>query len=143
MHLDERSRLETLPQIVIPANDYDRLATLAEAAERNMPQIADYLIRELDRAQVVADEECDEQIVRVGSHVTYRDEFNGRERTVMLVWPHDVDVNRSRISVLTLIGAALLGMKPLQSIEWPSPVGGPRKLTVLAVYNSEMPDPAA
>lgn len=135
MRFIENSASTTLPAIVIPAGDYERLTRLAASLKRSAPQVFDYLTQELDRADIVTDNDCGRDVVRVGSMVTYSDGLGGRARTVQIVWPHEVDLNRSRISVLSLIGAALLGMRPAQSIEWPSPVGGPRALTVMNVYN--------
>lgn len=125
-----------LPKIVIPAGDYDRLMDLAGAAERLAPDVADYLERELARAQIVPDQQFDAGVARVGSLVTYEDEQGRQQREVALVWPQDADVNRNRISVLTSIGAALLGLRAGQSIDWPSPVGGARRLKVLQVKDA-------
>lgn len=134
-----------LPPISIPAGDYQRLSALVDAAERAPTPVVDYLAEELSRAEVVADEECSPHVVRIGSLVSYRDGADGRYRTVRLVWPLEADVARDRISVLSPVGAALLGLSPGQSIEWPRGVGAPRTLTVVTVNgsDSEMPDPAA
>lgn len=140
MHLDEHRATDVVPGIVIPASDYDRLIELADGAA---PQVTGYLARELGRAQIVADQDCEAGIVRVGSQVSYRDNQGGRTRMVTLVWPQQADVERNRISVLTSIGAALLGMRAGESIDWPAPVGGPRTLTVLAVQNGAAPGPEA
>ncbi|MFO7325674.1 MAG: nucleoside diphosphate kinase regulator [Pseudomonadota bacterium] len=143
----QTSGAASLPPIIIPAGDYDRLMDLAGAAERLAPDVADYLTRELTRAQVVPDQEFDAAVARVGSLVTYIDEPGGQRRTVKLVWPMEASLPDNRISVLTSIGAALLGMRAGQSIDWPSPVGGARRLTVVDVQaprNTEpMPDRAA
>ena len=132
-----------LPPISIPAGDYRRLTALVEAAERAPTPLLDYLTEELSRAQVVADDQCSPHVVRIGSLVSYRDDVNGQHRTVQVVWPLEADVARNRISVLSPVGAALLGMSPGQSIAWPQPAGEPRVLTVLTVYGSDMHDPAA
>lgn len=130
-----------LPKIVIPAGDYDRLMDLAGSAERLAPDVADYLTRELVRAQIVPDQQFDAGVARVGSQVSYTDAQGGQQREVTLVWPQDADLNRNRISVLTSIGAALLGMRAGQSIDWPSPVGGARTLTVVDVRHAGAPAP--
>ena len=142
MHLEEFQTNRALPAITIAASDYPRLLALAEAAAGSLPQVSDYLARELGRAEVVADEECAADVVRIGSRVTYRDGLNGLPRTVMVVWPHEADVERGLLGVRTPIGAALLGMRPGQAIDWPSPVGGARTLTVLAVSNGTAPTAA-
>lgn len=134
-----------LPQIVIPAGDYDRLMDLAGTAERVAPDVADYLSRELERAQIVPDKDFEPGVARVGSLVTYEDQ-SGQQRAVTLVWPQEASLQDNRISVLTSIGAALLGLRAGQSIEWPSPVGGARRLTVVTVQDPQsrpMPDRAA
>jgi regulator of nucleoside diphosphate kinase len=88
-------------------------------------------------------------VVRIGSLVSYREGVDGRSRTIRLVWPHEADVNRSRVSVMSAVGAALVGMARGQTIAWPSPVGGTRTLTVLAIHggdgggDDETPDAAA
>lgn len=130
-----------LPAILIPEGDFDRLMELADAAVRSAPQVSDYLLRELDRAHVVADEEFAPDCARIGSQVTYRDEHSGRERTVTLAWPEEANVEQGRISVLTSIGAALLGMRAGRSIDWPAPAGGPSMLTVIEVRNAGAPLP--
>ncbi len=136
----EHMQTGDLPPISIPAADYRRLTALVDAAERAPTPVVDYLAQELSRAEVVEDEQCP-NVVRVGSLVGYRDDVDGRYRTVRLVWPLEADVNRNRISVLSPVGAALLGMSPGQSIAWPRPVGEPRTLTVVTVYGSDTPEP--
>jgi len=141
MSRNDQQQPQSLPDITIPASDYDRLAQLAMVTP---PHVADYFDRELSRARVVPDAEFDLRSARIGSRVTYREEPFGRTRTVTLAWPHEADLAWGRISVLTSIGAALLGMSPSNSIDWPAPVGGPRRLTVLAVDNGGSPGgPAA
>lgn len=52
---------------------------------------------------------------------------------MLLVYPDEADVLEVKISVLTPIGAALIGLSVGQSIEWQTPAGGWRSLTVLQV----------
>ncbi len=143
MEFNLHSRAAALPEIIIHASQYDRLLNLAQAAARTSPLVAEYLDRELGRATVLPDEAIGADFARVGSQVTFRDDQTGRQREVVLAWPHEADVARDRISVLTSIGAALLGMRRGQSIDWPSPVGGPRTLTVLAVRSPGQSEPQA
>jgi regulator of nucleoside diphosphate kinase len=124
------------PRIVISATEHARLMALADAAEKRVPEVAEYLTDELTRAEIVEDEQCDPNVVRMGSTVTYRDEAAGRTRTVTLVYPDAADIEQNRISILTPIGAALIGLSPSQSITWPSPDGRENSLTVLSVVNA-------
>lgn len=130
---------KALPAILIPASDYDRLSNLAATAP---PALSAYLRRELARADIVPDARFDSHAARIGSQVTYRDGASGLTRTLILAWPEDADIEQKRVSVLTSIGAALLGMRPHSVIDWPDPLGGTHSLTVLAVGKAEEPGPA-
>jgi regulator of nucleoside diphosphate kinase len=69
--------------------------------------------------------------------VEYLDEATGRIYIVTLVYPAESDIEKGRVSVLTPIGAALLGLSQGQSIEWNTRSGEPRQLTVLALSNDD------
>lgn len=127
-----RSRL---PALVISADDHKRLTLLAEAAADRMPDVSEALLQELDRAKVVKDDAIPANRVRMGSTVVY--EAHGAERTVKLVYPGDADIEAGRISILTPIGAALIGLSPGQSIRWTGRDGVTHELTVKAVTPPE------
>jgi regulator of nucleoside diphosphate kinase len=120
-----------VPDIVLSHNDHDRLAALADAALDRLPELAETLLTELDRASVVADDRVPDGVVRMGSMVEY-EARDGRLR-VQLVYPELADISAGRISVLTPIGTALLGLSAGQSIEWQTRDGRRQELKVLAV----------
>jgi regulator of nucleoside diphosphate kinase len=125
------------PRIVVAAGEHALLTGLAERAiERDSP-VGEYLAEELSRAFIVPDDACASNVVRMGSTVTYREDASGRIRTVTLVYPKDANIDRHQISILTPIGAALIGLSPAQTIQWPSPSGGMETLTVLNVTNTD------
>ncbi len=127
----------TRPRIVISATEHARLMALADAAEKRAPAIVEYLTDELTRADIVDDAQFDQNVIRMGSTVTYRDEAADRTRTVTLVYPDAANIEQNRISILTPIGAALIGLSPQQSISWRGPDGRESLLTVLSVSNEE------
>ena len=57
--------------------------------------------------------------------------------TVTLVYPRDADISRGRVSVLTPVGAALIGVSAGDSITWETRTGELRKLTVLKIRTRE------
>ncbi len=122
-----------LPPIAIRASDAARLRLLADAAMDKFPATADFLAGELERADIWPDGRPMTGIVAMGSSVTFRDDVTTQERTVTLVYPDQADISVNRISVLTPIGAALIGLSPGQTIEFRAPGGKFRSLTVLAV----------
>ncbi|MBS0528832.1 MAG: nucleoside diphosphate kinase regulator [Proteobacteria bacterium] len=131
-----RNDLQTrLPSIVITAHDAEKLRHLADAAAKTYPATADFLSRELERASICPANRSMRNVVRMGSEVSFRDDISGNIREVTLVYPEAADVGAGRISILTPIGAALIGLSAGQSIEFQTPSGGWRSLTVIAVRN--------
>lgn len=123
-------RSEALPPIVIGASDFARLTALAETAAQRRSDAADQLLFELDRAVVLDSDALPRGVVKMGSTVSYRDE-DGSVRTVTLVYPAEANIDDMRISVLTPVGAALIGMQIERSIEWIDRSGRRRELTVI------------
>jgi regulator of nucleoside diphosphate kinase len=122
------------PPIVLDAAWSDRLEDLAAVAiRRGLGAVGDRLMAEVARATVLPSAEMPADVVNIGSAVRYRDEMTGREQTVSLVLPQDVDIDRGRISVLTPVGAALIGLRAGAAIGWETREGVERRLTVLAV----------
>jgi regulator of nucleoside diphosphate kinase len=68
----------------------------------------------------------------MGSTVLFRSD-DGQHRRVTLVFPGEADISRDRISILTPIGIALIGLSEGQSITWVTRDGRERGLTVLSV----------
>jgi regulator of nucleoside diphosphate kinase len=121
------------PRIVIESGEHARLMDLAETARARFPQIAEFLAEELSRSFIVPDGTCAANVVRMGSRVTYREDFTARVRHITLTYPHQANIDEHRISILTPIGAALIGLSIAQTIEWPAPDGQSNRLTVLGV----------
>ncbi len=120
------------PAITLSRTDHERLWRLAESfADRN-PNAAEALLAELDRARVVADASLSASIVRMGSTLRFTTDA-GEDRTVTLVYPGEADIAAGKISVLTPIGAALIGLAAKQSIDWESRDGRVHRLTVESV----------
>lgn len=69
------------------------------------------------------------------SEVVFRDDISMQERSVTLVYPEAADVDTGKISILTPIGAALIGLSVGQTIEFQTPGGRWRSLTVMRVVN--------
>lgn len=121
------------PRIVLTTQDYEKLSTLARAAANTLPDVAGALTEELDRAHVLAKRKYPEHTVCMGCEVEFRDDTNGKIQTVTLVYPEAADISRGKISVLTPIGTALIGLRAGHSMEWETRSGDLKRLTVLHV----------
>jgi regulator of nucleoside diphosphate kinase len=122
-----------LPPIALTRGDLEKLSRLADAATGAFAQTGEFLAREIDRAEVIEGFEQRPGLVTMESQVTFRDDVTGQVRTATLVYPDEADLSQGKISVLTPVGAALIGLSVSQSIEWETVSGGRRSLTVLAV----------
>ena len=129
---------EIKPRIILTASDHERLSLLARAAETRMPDLASVLSEELERAEILP-HGYPERTVCMGSEVEFRDESTGKVQTVTLVFPGDADIAQRRISVLTPVGTALIGMRAGDSISFEARDGDLRRLTVLS---ARQPQPA-
>ncbi|MDF2233189.1 nucleoside diphosphate kinase regulator [Albimonas sp. CAU 1670] len=121
------------PAIVIDARHIPHLDALAHGAAARDPELADQLHAEIDRARVVAAARMPADVVGIGNRVRYRDETTGREQTVSLVWPEESDITAGRVSVMTPIGVALLGLKQGARFDWRRRDGERRTLCVIEV----------
>lgn len=131
------SRKPAPPRLTLDRTLVERLETLAERMRARMPEQADRLLTELGRARLVAPEKLPADVVTLGNRVTYRDDASGREQAVTLVWPDEADIDAGRISVLTPIGVALLGLPQGARFDWETRSGEVKELTVLAVTPAE------
>jgi Transcription elongation factor len=125
-------RRDLSPAIVLGKADHAKLNDLAIAGLDRMPDLADRLLGELDRARVVEDKKVPEDVARMGSRITYRTS-DDKEVSVTLVYPADADIDEGKISVMTPIGTALIGLRKGQSITWRDRAGKRHMLTVLEV----------
>lgn len=123
-----------LPPIALTTRDADRLRNLAEVAAEKFPATAEFLASEVERAEILANAGQLRGLVTMGSEVVFRDDENGRSRIVTLVYPDEADLDAGKISVLTPIGAALIGLSTGQTIEFRLPDGRWRSITVVEVH---------
>jgi regulator of nucleoside diphosphate kinase len=121
------------PHIILTASDHEHLSGLARAAMRSMPEAATNLANELDRAQVLAKGRRPVDVVSMGCEVEFRDESNGRVQTITLVDPSEADIEQGKVSVLTPVGTALIGLGTGASITWETRTGQLKRLTVTKV----------
>ena len=120
------------PNIVVSEIDYERLMGLATNVSERLEEIAEELTAELDRAKVVPAKRLPQNVIRMGSTVEFRSN-DGQERRVTLVYPGEADIEQGKISILTPIGTALIGLAPGQSMSWTARDGKQHQLNVLSV----------
>jgi regulator of nucleoside diphosphate kinase len=127
------SRSTAKPPIHLIDADYDLIAGLAMSMERRSPELSKLLFDEIDRAEIHARESLPNGTVALGSLVEYLDMGTDEKRRVQLVLPAEADMEFGRLSILTPVGAGLIGLAKGQSIDWPCPSGRPQVIKILEV----------
>ncbi|OJY34057.1 MAG: hypothetical protein BGP11_04640 [Rhodobacterales bacterium 65-51] len=122
-----------LPKIHLDKTLVGRLEALAASVMRRSPEVGERLIDEIARAKLVAPNKMRDDVITIGSVVTYRDLDMAREHTVAVVYPENANIEEGRISVLTPVGVALLGLSPGATISWVTRDDETRQLEVLEV----------
>jgi regulator of nucleoside diphosphate kinase len=126
-----RSRAK--PRIVVSDVDHKRIDELAAGAVLSrFREVAEELQIEMDRAKVVPAGKVPSDVVRMGSTVEFRS-AGGQHRRVTLVFPSEADISASKVSILTPIGTALIGLSTGQTIGWTTVDGRKDELTIIGV----------
>jgi regulator of nucleoside diphosphate kinase len=125
------------PPIHMNDAEADTLTNLALGAEERLPQVSEMLLEEIGRAKIYTAGKLPRDVVSMHATVEFRDEANGTSRTVQLVYPKDADISAGRISILTPVGAGLIGLREGQSIIWPDRDGHERQLSIVKVTQAD------
>jgi regulator of nucleoside diphosphate kinase len=119
--------------IYITKPDYERLTKLIEIAREREGdanrKYLDSLEEELDRAEVVQQQDIPSDVITMRSTVRLKDLDTSEEMTYRLTFPTEANYDEGRISVLAPIGTAMLGYRRGDVIEWEVP-SGVRRLSV-------------
>lgn len=112
--------------------DHVRLAALlrrAAPAPVREPALADLL----DAADLVPSRQVDPDVVTMYSQVLLADGHDGSRRKLTLCYPGDAEPEAGFVSVLSPIGAALLGCRVGDLARWRTPAGDERSGEVVAL----------
>jgi len=128
--MNRKMMLGDPPEIHLTQNDLGRLDSLL-AAFPNTSRVLEFLRREIDRASILADDNP-LPFVKLGSRVAFEDE-TGKLYTGTVAFPSELAHHADSISVLTPVGAALIGLAEGQSISYETLDGRTKTLTVLRI----------
>jgi len=115
------------PEIRITRHDLSLLDAVVTGAAPSSRTV-EFLRGELERATIVGDADA-AGVVKLGTCVEFTDE-TGRTYVRTVGFRHDDSGHPNLLSVLTPVGAALLGLAPGQSIAYKTVDGRTKTLTV-------------
>jgi regulator of nucleoside diphosphate kinase len=132
---------DALPRIFVGEREEHRLTTLATSAMQagRSEFVARVLLAEMERAEIVPDATLPATVVRMYSRVVFEID-GGEQRAGAVVFPGEANIDEGKISILTPIGAALIGLSPGQMMMLRGADGRSHKLRVISV---EAPLPEA
>ena len=119
-----------LPEIIINAHDAERLHSVLDHA---VGQTAEQLEMEIARARLLPANCIPPQTVTMRSVVQFHLSTTGQVLEKRLVYPRELQDPATQVSVLSPVGAALLGLSEGDSIEWQVPEGRMVSISVQAV----------
>jgi regulator of nucleoside diphosphate kinase len=113
LQLLREGALASSPEIYVTEIDKARIQSLLAFGE-DVP-IAD-LEHEIERAIIVDPQSVAGDVVTMNSRVVIQ--LDGEEKEVALVYPQDADERSGKLSVLSDVGAAILGYQEGDAIDW-------------------------
>ena len=122
--------MSSLRSVLVGQRDRDRIYALLRNTHTKDNSL---LFDELDAATVVPDDQLPDDVVTMQSTISFVDLDTAVTSTITLVYPHEVGQFSTGVSILAPVGAALIGLRVGEVIEWPLPNGRTRNLKVVAV----------
>ena len=114
----------TLPATVrtVSQLDHARLSGLLRRQPATAPS-AHAVHDVIDNADLVAPQEIEPDVVTMQSVVVLADADSGQRRELALCYPDEANATAGRLSVLSPVGASLLGLKVGDTARWTLPDG--------------------
>ena len=124
--------------ICLTRDDHAKLRLLLTTAmQAKATTSLEKLRDELDRAALFDPVDLPAGVVTIESRVEFEDLGTGEIEEYTIAFPDRANVEKQRISVLAPIGAALIGYREGDVVEWSTP-GGMRRLKIHRVTRPEL-----
>ena len=123
---------QNLNPVLITEEDYELLRPYVASMADKQDEMT--LAYELNRAVVVKKEAFPPHAVRINSKVSVLDLETNRIVQFTLVMPPHADMRANKVSILTPMGAALIGFRKSEEVQWKVP-GGLKRFRILDVQN--------
>jgi regulator of nucleoside diphosphate kinase len=121
------------PPIHMIDTEADALTDLAMGVEARLPQVCELLLNEIARATLHPASRIPGNVVTMHATVRFIDEASSKDYSYQLAYPGEADISAGSISILTPVGAGLIGLREGQSILWPDREGHERELRIVEV----------
>jgi regulator of nucleoside diphosphate kinase len=123
-----------LPPVRLRKRDWTHLMQLAFDARHNGHPVTPFLRAEIHRAIVIADEQLQNDIVHLNARVAYQLDKRPA-KTRLVVDPNDYVPGGTHVSVLSSLGAALIGIRVGDPMPFLCTEGNVHLVTALDVHD--------
>lgn len=140
MEKKQFKQIEMKSNIIITDYDYVRLGNLIGSIKRTKNEELSnltILCEEIARAERVNPKEIEPDFITMNSLIEVVDLDNGKVMTIKLVYPKDADFRKGNISILSLLGSALLGYRVGSIIKFDAPLGEKKIRIKSIIYQPE------
>ena len=103
-------------------------------SEKGLGALSELMEIVTEHARIVPSRRIPADVVTVNSTVSFRDEVTGSVHRVTVVYPYEVSVPERRISILSPVGRALLGLPVGRSAGVELPDGSTREIRILELH---------
>ena len=124
-------------RLILLREDYKLLMSYLNGWQRKSAfdrRNAEELHTELKKAKLVSKDAFPLDVVRLNSSVQITTEGRDEIMKLILVTPDKADFKENKISIMAPIGAALIGFRQGEKVNWQVP-GGKRTFTIMKVIN--------
>ncbi len=120
--------------VIIREDDYDLLKPYFTRSGMVPDDMS--LSAELGRAKIVKKDKFPAHAIRINSKVQILDEETGASRDLCIVMPRDANIKENKISITSPIGAALIGFRSGETVQWEVPAGL-KRFKITEVHNEQ------
>ena len=125
--------------VILGEDDFRMLKQFAQSFPNSANINEMSLSYELNRAIVVENDELPADSIRLNSFVKVKELTTNKEMQFSIVMPAFADFKQKKISVLTPMGSALIGLCKGETVEWKMPAGM-KKFEILDVIQLPQQD---
>jgi regulator of nucleoside diphosphate kinase len=124
--------LKELNPVIITEEDYKLLKPYVDKLPDRNEEMS--LAHELKRAVIVTKEAFPKHCIKLNSRVSILDLDTQKVLEFTIVMPEHADIKQNKISVITPMGAALIGFRKSEEVRWKVPAGL-KRFRILDVVN--------
>lgn len=124
--------VQELNPVIMTEEDYNLLKPYVHKLPDRNEEMS--LAHELKRAVIVNKDAFPLHAIKLNSRVSILDQDTQRVHEFTLVMPEHADIRQNKVSVITPMGAALIGFRKGEEVKWKVPAGL-KRFRILDVAN--------